>query len=73
MSKIATMDWGVMPPPPDIHHHPKILQTPMQNIVVCKCAKYQGNPANISRGIPTFNIIIFIYIYLFISYSKYTY
>ena len=42
--------------PPDKHHHPKILQIPMQNIVVCKCAKYQGNPANISKGIPTFNI-----------------
>ena len=27
-----------------------------KNIVVCKCAKYQGNPANISKGIPTFDV-----------------
>ena len=47
-----------MPPPPVIHHHPKILQIPMQNIVVYYCAKYQGNPANISKEISHFYLIV---------------
>ena len=37
-----------------------------QNIL-CKCAKCQDNPANISKGIPTFNIREFNFISLFLK------